>query len=343
MNKRKKLEVALEIITEGDQAKIPSSLRRRLFGNDWAPKMRAHQAREEKWIGTRAVQGLAVGNKTKCGRRTRELAIVVFVDKKKPMRKVRKPVPSELIIPGLGTFKTDVGPMGRLVCQEFADRVRPAMPGCSIGHTRMQTYGTLGLVVRKKQATRGSPVYILSNAHVLALDGLASVGDNIVQPGPDDAHGPKSPIAKLAEWVPFDFTQRGWPNRVDAAIARVIRANDVTRSIRLVDVVPTKTSTKIVEGMRVLKVGRTSDDADGKVLFASAKVKLLYAKTKRSSGIVRFGDQVICTPYSSPGDSGSVILNSRKEVIGLHTSGSASASIFNKIEHVFALLDLKLA
>ena len=82
MSKRTKLELALEIITEGPQANIPARLRERLFGDDSKRKMRALQKKHEEWIGTSAVQGLAVGRRTKCGCRRRELAIVVFVDKR---------------------------------------------------------------------------------------------------------------------------------------------------------------------------------------------------------------------------------------------------------------------
>jgi hypothetical protein len=342
MSKRKKLELALDIITEGPAASIPVGLRRQL-GKDCERKLRALQKKHEEWIGTRAVQGLAVGRRTKCGCKRRDLAIVVFVDKKKPRNKVKKLVPGKIRIPVLGSFRTDVGPIGRLECQVFGGRVRPAMPGSSIGHTKMKTQGTFGLVVRKQGAKRSRP-FILSNSHVLALDGLARVGDAIIQPGPEDAMGTKSRIATLAAWEPFNFTRRGWPNRVDAAIARVIRAKSVTRRIRDINVIPRKTSSNIVEGMRVVMVGRSSDLVDsGRVTFPSAKVKLAYRRKKTKRDIVRFSDQVICTPYSTSGDSGSVILNDRNEVIGLHTSGGISVSIFNKIEHVFSLLKITLA
>ena len=53
-------------------------------------------------------------------------------------------------------------------------------------------------------------------------------------------------------------------------------------------------------------------------------------------------DQVLCTRYTAGGDSGSVVLNSRNRIVGLHFAGSESTSIFNRISHVFTLLDIDL-
>ena len=89
-------------------------------------------------------------------------------------------------------------------------------------------------------------------------------------------------------------------------------------------------------------VGRSSDDTDGKS-YSKREVESPAQRTRTKRDIVRFSDQVICNRYAGPGDSGSAILNARNEVIGLHTSGSMSASIFNKIEHVFSLLKITLA
>ena len=65
---------------------------------------------------------------------------------------------------------------------------------------------------------------ILSNSHVLALDGLAAEATRSCNRGPTDTDDASGTIAKLADWVPFDFATTGWPNLVDAAIARVLRS-----------------------------------------------------------------------------------------------------------------------
>ena len=73
-----------------------------------------------------------------------ELAIVVYVDRKRPPNKVRIPVPPLIDIPGLGRFETDVVAIGRLEPLIYADHVIPAMPGCSIGHCDMELDGPSG-------------------------------------------------------------------------------------------------------------------------------------------------------------------------------------------------------
>jgi hypothetical protein len=54
-------------------------------------------------------------------------------------------------------------------------------------------------------------IYILSNSHVLANEGVAEKGDVIVQPGVfDDGKAPGDVIAKLADWVPFEYAVHRW-------------------------------------------------------------------------------------------------------------------------------------
>jgi len=340
---REEFEVAFEIITDGDRADISAEWKRRLFGEHWPRMMRAHQDEANAWINTTAVQGLGVGNRTSEGRPTAELAIVVYVDSKRPRKKVRIPVPRHIVIPALGKFKTDVVAIGRLKTHPFTKRVRPAMPGCSIGHRDLEGVGTFGLLV-KKRAAEGPDVYILSNSHVLALDGLAAIGDDVIQPGPYDVAGANGTIAKLAGWVPFDFTTRYWPNRVDAAIARVVRASsNVTNRVREINVVPLAASFQITEGMPVHKVGRTSGCTQSHVINPNAKLRARHSQTSSAYGLVRYRQQVLCKRIGVEGDSGSIVLNERDEVVGLYAGGGEDFCWFNKIEHVFSLLNVEIA
>jgi hypothetical protein len=336
---RQDLQAALEIITEGDRARLSSRRRILLFGRNGERSMNALRDRHAKWIWSPSVQALAVGKKTRRGRETGELAILVLVDKKRPRRRLRHPVPRRITIDKLGTFLTDVEAIGRLEPQTFPDRVRPAMPGCSIGHVELDTWGTLGLLVKRK---RDSASYVLSNSHVLALDGLGQVGDTIVQPGTGDADGSGSDdkIAELADWVPFDFTTPGFPNTVDAAIGRVTRSDSVVGAFREIVGAPAGLSFNIEEGMPVHKVGRSTDKTDGTVKHIGAKVKVPHMMDAATIKRIGFSNQVICTPYTWPGDSGAAVVNDRNEVIGLHACGSTSRSTFNPIEDVFALLNL---
>jgi hypothetical protein len=346
MSTREEFEVAFEIITDGDRAEISNVWKRRLFGQHWQREMRAIQDKHSSWINTRPVQAIGVGYRNFNGEpaKPKELAIVVYVDHKRPRDKVRKPVPDYVTIPGLGRFQTDVVAIGRLRTHEFTKRVRPAMPGCSIGHRDLQGAGTFGLLVRKS-AARDSKVYILSNSHVLAMDGLADEGDDVVQPGAADVEGTSGTIAKLDDWIDFDFTTRYWPNLVDAAIARVVRASDNVRSaIRLMDgLVPAATSFQITDGMRVRKVGRTTGLTEGYVVNSNVRLRAEHMKNSSTDALVRYRRQVLCNEFGYDGDSGSIVLNDRDEVVGLYAGGTEDGCWFNRIEHVFDLLKLEIA
>jgi hypothetical protein len=340
---RERCEIAFDISGDGYRAEISDDWKRRLFGEHWEREARALQDRAAGWIDTASVQAFGVGYKSCGGEPTDELAIVAYVDRKQPRAKLRDPVPAYVRIPGLRRFPTDVVAIGRLQSHIFTKRVRPAMPGCSIGHRDLQGVGTLGLLVTK-QGARGSGVFILSNSHVIALDGLACVGDDVVQPAPFDAGGVGGTIAKLHEWVPFDFTKRYWPNLVDAAIARVVRASsNVKRSIRDINIVPAAASFRIAAGMRVRKVGRTTGCTEGHVINADVRLTARHMKTSSASGPVRFRRQVLCTQFGMGGDSGSIVVNDRNEVVGLYAGGTERGCWFNRIEHVFDLLNIEIA
>jgi hypothetical protein len=340
---KKELREALEIVAEGARARISEDRKRKLFGSRYEQRMNAIQTKHRKWIGASSVQGIGVAAKRKRGRNTGVLAIVAFVNEKIEPAKLRDPVPRSFRLPGLGRIETDVWALGTLVRHAFPNRVRPAVPGCSIGHERLPSQGTLGLVVRKQDAA-DPHLYVLSNSHVLALSGLAHRGDAVVQPGRGDATGHRNDkIAELADWVKFDFRTKGFPNEVDAAIARVTRKKYVSKKMRVINLTPTRCSAVIKEGMKVHKVGRTTDDFGSRVLCAHAKVWIKHRKTKKTSAYIGFDDQVLCEPYASLGDSGSAVLNDKNEVIGLHAAGSALACSFNRIDRVFDLLKIKLA
>ena len=341
---RREHEIALEVMTEGKNARISERQKNLLFGPSPEQRMDALQARCWQWVWARSVQALAIGKKTRKGRVTGDLAIIVMVDKKRRRSKLRHPVPRRVRIPKLGWLLTDVEEIGQLEPQTFPDRVRPAMPGCSIGHEDMSTMGTFGLLVQKTPGN-GSGTFVLSNTHVIALDGLAKSGDGVVQPGPDDADGPgnNDEIATLTEWIGFDFTTPGFPNMVDAAIARVTKSSSVARAFRIFTGAPKGVSDVIEEGMAVKKVGRSTDDTYGTVKHVNAKVKVRHMMNETTSVVIGFSNQVVCSCFTDPGDSGSAVLNEDDEVIGLHASGSISTSTFNGIDDVFSLLNLTLA
>jgi hypothetical protein len=220
---------------------------------------------------------------------------------------------------------------------------RPAQPGCSIGfrfpvkpgEPEPVMAGTFGALVRSS----GSPVYILSNNHVLANEDQLPVGAPIYQPGLLDDNRPKTnQIAKLTQAVPLNATGT---NEVDAAIAEVLNAEDVLPDVLFIGR-PTGVATAELD-MTVHKFGRTTSYTVGRVSSLNTDVKITY-----DVGELLFTDQIIIRsadqrPFSQAGDSGSLILERRtNNAVGLLFAGSNSHTIANHIQTVLSQLGVTL-
>ena len=339
--KEENLIRALEFITEGQNASLPKRLARETFSTE-SFKTGAEKLRKKSrnWTQGRGIQGIGIGEKITNGEETGEIVLRVYVEKKRPKSKLKNAVPSKVHVPEIGACNTDVLEIGKVETETFTSRQRPAQPGVGLGHFGI-TVGTFGCLV-KKRGTKG-PVYILSNSHVLAKSGTGSIGDVIIQPGRSDGgKRPADNLARLAQWVPFQFSASGYPNLVDAAIAKVKRSS-VRPDIRIIGRVPIGVSNAIRRGMRVQKVGRTTDYTTGVVTDVNYRLFLRYRRPGGGVGRVGMRDQILCTRYTAGGDSGSAVLNRSGRVVGLHFAGSPSTSIFNRIKNVFQALNIELA
>ncbi len=343
MAKESDLVLALEFITEGARALVPQKLQREAFAlESFQKETEKIRKKSRGWTMGRSIQGLGVGRKITKGREEETLAMRVYVHRKKARAKCKNPVPKTMSVPEVGKIPTDVVEIGRVEAETFRDRVRPAMPGVGLGHKDI-TVGTFGCLVRRRGRKRG--LDILSNSHVLANSGLAGIGDRVIQPGDrDGGRVSKDTIATLAEFVPFDFVD-GFPNLVDAAIAR-INSRSVRPEIRILGVRPAGVSRALARGMAVNKVGRTTDFTTGVIQDLHYRVRIPYRISKTNPKIRRaagFRDLVLCSRYPAAGDSGSIVLNSRDRAVGLHFAGSASSSIFCRIQNVFDAFNIELA
>ncbi len=300
---------------------------------------RAHR-KAMPWVYARGVQGLGIGAKESDGHVSDDLSLKVYVDRKRPLSQVKQPVPRYVETPAAGKLRTDVEEIGQLESELFTSRVRPAMPGCGLGHVKV-TVGTFGCLVKRRGDAK--TLYVLSNSHVLANSGNAKVGDKIIQGGKSDGGAPPADvIGTLADFVPFDFATDGFPNLVDAAIAKVAK-KDVVTAIRVLGHKPKGVSSYVRRGMHVQKVGRTTDHTLGIIKDIDFRLRIRYRAPdgkKRRAGL---RDQVLCSRYTAGGDSGAAVLNHAGKLIGLHFAGSPSSSVFNKIDNVLAALDIRLA
>jgi hypothetical protein len=308
----------------------------------------------------RNVVACGLGYKISEGKPTGELSLIVSVTQKVPLAQL---APQDLIPKSMEGMLTDVVEIGRIRAQlptgasAPADpriRRRPAQPGISIGHHDI-TAGTFGLLVQ-----RNGTALILSNNHVLADSNAAKLGDTILQPGPADGGTASDRIATLSEFEPLDFgenpsqcgiadlvakmlnllanvsgsSHRLQPvqqtpgiNVMDAALALPDTADVVIPAVLDIGL-PTGVA-ELELGQEVQKMGRTTGLTQGYVTQVNVTVSVDYA-----GRTARFTDQVITTPMSSPGDSGSGILDMDRRAVGLLFAGSSSATIFSPIQRI---------
>jgi hypothetical protein len=329
-----------------------------------------HQA-VDRLFGLKHVVACGLGFKVSQGQQTDELSLVVSVTHKMPPTELDR---RDLIPRAFGGLVTDVvetgaframrpprvplSPRPRVIASADTEdprvRRRPAQPGCSIGH-RDITAGTFGLLVQRDGAA-----YILSNNHVLANSNAAHIGDPIYQPGAADGGRHDDKLAALIEFEPLDFgeaqaecstaktlahllnllaqltgsSHRLEPvmmttglNVMDAALALPDQPDWVIPDILRIGI-PTGIAEPAL-GQIVQKMGRTTELTKGIVTQIDVTVDVDYAGRK-----ARFTDQVFAGPISSPGDSGSSILDTAGRVVGLLFAGSEQVTIFTPIRRI---------
>ncbi|AZK59006.1 hypothetical protein Daudx_0451 [Candidatus Desulforudis audaxviator] len=317
------------------------------------------------------VVGVGLGYKVTGQETTSERCLAVFVSAKLPP----EAVPAAALVPKkLDDVPTDVVEVGQIqIHAGRTERWRPVPPGVSIGHIRV-TAGTLGTLVSEPSTGR---LLILSNNHVLAnesdgTDGRCAVGDPIVQPGVHDKGNPETDtIGRLVKFIPIRFASQSqepscptarrfenvlnrlvglfWPdyfvkvfkqpsgeNLVDAALAAPLDPAEVQPEILEIGAVQGVVEAK--PGMAVKKSGRTTGLTHGQVTHVA--VRMIVGFSGGRSAV--FTDQFLTGPMSSPGDSGSLVLNGQNQAVGLLFAGSDRATVCNRIQNVLGLLGVAL-
>lgn len=331
---------------------------------------KAHEVAVDEILPRNNVIGVAAGIKWKNGEPTGEPALLILVSHKLPKDTISK---KDMIPTKCQDVQTDVLAVGNVFASSDGDpdpdppprensadaqiltnRVRPAKGGYSVGHKNI-TAGTIGTCVYKilpggstNPASHGvgipSKFYILSNNHVLANSNLAAIGDSILQPGPvDGGVDPADRIARLSEFVPISFAPaiplNQHNNLIDAAIAEG-NFSDLDREIYWSgQVLGWRRKAEVAVGSLVKKTGRTTNFSTGRVTAINATVDVNYGGGR----VARFRDQIITTPMSAGGDSGSLITTLDNVAVGLLFAGSTQATIANHFENVRNLLKVEVA
>jgi len=316
-----------------------------------------------KLLERKNVIATGVGYKITKKKKTSTLAVICSVTKKLAADRLSG---KDLVPPTINGIPTDVVETGRIRALSYTGRYRPAPGGVSIGHMEI-TAGTLGCLVKKN-----GKKHILSNNHVLANSNNAQPGDYILQPGPyDGGKFPADRIARLEDFVPIVFlgpeppgdcgiaravasvlnlvpkvirsktrlqavTIREEENLVDAAIALPVEEKDVSDEI--LDIGKIKGVNEGAVEMAIKKTGRTTELTTGEILQVDVTVDVQYDLGK----VARFADQLMAGAMSQGGDSGSAVLDTDNNLVGLLFAGSDTSTIFNRIQNVFSALEVSL-
>jgi len=313
-------------------------------------------------MGRKNVVATGIGYKKTAGKKTGQLSIVCSVEKKEPAAEL---LSSEMVPESVDGVPTDVVATGRI--RAFAPptgRFRPAPGGVSIGHFEI-TAGTLGCIVRKN-----GELLILSNNHVLANSNDAAIGDAILQPGPyDGGLNPADKIAELAEFVPITYSEsssscavansiadvcnllaaltgsdarlqaistQATGNLVDAALARPVNPANVANEILGYGAIAGTAEGAL--GMAVKKSGRTTGLTTGEIEQIDVTANVSYGGDR----VAQFSDQLVSRAMSQGGDSGSAVLDTSNNLVGLLFAGSDEVTIINRIQNVFSILGVSL-
>lgn len=190
--------------------------------------------------------------------------------------------------------------------------------------------GTLGSVV-----LRDGVLCILSNNHVLARSGLATTGEDDIQPGLVDSNCSPTNDNIVGDYI-GNLVPLGTHN-VDVALS-VARSNvDATGAILDVGV-PCAAIQAPTIGMHVMKSGRTTGFTTGTITSVNTTVSVQYQKGCGTGKhfTVTYTNQIVTGAMSAGGDSGSLLVSNdgSPNPVGLLYAGSSSATIYNPAQDV---------
>ena len=179
----------------------------------------------------------------------------------------------------------------------------------------------------------GGCLLILANI-INLISSLAGSSQRLTTASQQVVDGPSPVVAPVA--VASSIAAQVVNNRVDAALAKPVDPAMFSDEIRGIGVV--SGTLPVTLGQNIRKSGRTTDLTNGTITLLNATVNVAYgAKTARFTG------QVITTPMSQGGDSGSLIVDGTQNMaVGLLFAGSPQATIFTPIDEVLEALQINL-
>jgi len=294
---------------------------------------------EDALIAQPGVVAVDIGHKVSKGVSTGELSIVVYVDRKKP----KSALPKDQVIPvEIDGIKTDVKELTIELqpARELADSsvfvdatVYPTLTGgISMGPVRSIHLdppdvttsgqyvfsGTLGALVRDRAS---GATMALTNFHVACLNNSWTTGDRMVQPSIPDGGGSAVQFGSLARGSLTD--------QVDAAVITLDAGKAWEPTIR--DIGNVAGPATAIVGEPVRKRGRTTELTFGGIASTDFTASVNYGGAigmRTLKHQLRINTDMTKSPrFSDHGDSGSMVVNASRHVVGLLFAGSNDGSM----------------
>jgi len=316
------------------------------------------QTAEADLLARKNVIGVDIADKVTDGSNTGQLAIVVFVEKKEPNSKLAAAdrVPKE--IDGVPTDVQEMTVELQGPAMEQVEAVTPEVDtttyatlhgGISMGPLRSVHLappdvpsegnyifaGTLGAMVRDRS---NGKTMALTNFHVACVNNTWSVGDRMVQPSLLDGGSSSNQFGSL--------TRATLSDAVDGAVVTVDASKPTSATIEQIGDVAGYTAASV--GAAVRKRGRTTELTYGSVVSTDFTVSINYGSdvgTRTLHHQIRIQtDTTRSARFSDHGDSGSVVVDANRKVVGLLFAGSTDGqwTFANPIQSVLDELNVDL-
>lgn len=210
---------------------------------------------------------------------------------------------------------------------------RPIFPGLSVGHCASGETGSIGALCR----LAGDRV-LLSASHVIAVSGLASRKDPIIQPGGD--HGgacPQFTVGRLEDVIPLQAGS-GYPNLADAAIA--ILDSHIGQQLGSPPIVRFATPAELQPGITtVTKVGASTGVQSGIISDLHFRC-LMPHRSSIGQIFLGFQEQIAYNALSVDGDSGGPLITQDGALVGIHTGRAGSFAVATPIWNILGRWNL---
>jgi len=312
------------------------------------------QAVETRLLKKPGVTGVDIGYKYVAGKKTDKLAIRVFVKEKKDVpKKDRVPkiirgvrtdvIQRKFVLQPLGIQVADIKP------KSDTGTYTPLEGGISIGPCRaiwcdppdVETSGwyvftgTLGAIVEDNDS--GNQM-LLSNFHVMCINDGWNVGDTMAQPSRVDGGSCPADVVGTLQRASLG-------EQVDCAVASHTARTFASEIVGIGEVAGIALAT---EDIAVRKRGRTTGLTYGVIDTTDLTVNIDYGdglgEVTLTNQIGIDVDSEQSTQFGDHGDSGSVVVNNNRKVVGLHFAGSSDGTygVANPILAVLNALNVSI-